>query len=91
MKRKIFALLTCVLVLCMAVSPAFATEPVATVGAEIFDPVVDAITNQITPSSVVAIVAAVIGASIGLVFMWWAVRKVSRSVMGAFRKGKLSV
>ena len=92
MKRKIVGLLICALVLCMAITPAFATgSTVETVGASVFDPVVDAITAQITPTSVVAIVAAVIGASIGLVFMWWAVRKVSRAVMGAFRKGKLSV
>lgn len=92
MKSKIVGLLTCALVLCMAITPAFATgSTVETVGASVFEPVVDAITAQITPTSVVAIVAAVIGASIGLVFMWWAVRKVSRAVMGAFRKGKLSV
>lgn len=92
MKKKLVAMLSCALVICLALTPAFASGVTSeTVGASVFEPVVDAITAQITPTSVVAIVAAVIGASIGLVFMWWAVRKVSRAVMGAFRKGKLSV
>lgn len=90
MKHKITGLLCFALVLCMAISPAFAAETTP-VGPEVFTPVVDAITAQITPTTVVGIVAAVIGASIGLVFMWWAVRKVARAIMGAFRKGKLSV
>lgn len=92
MKHKVTVVMMMCLVLSMALTPAFATgSTVETVGASVFEPVVDAITAQITPTSVVAIVAGVIGASIGLVFMWWAVRKVSRAVMGAFRKGKLSV
>ena len=91
MKKKFVGLLVCALVLCMALTPAFAAETTTPVGADVFGPVVDAMTAQITPSTVVSIVAAVIGASIGLVFMWWAVRKVARAIMGAFRKGKLSV
>lgn len=90
MKKRFVGLLACALVLCMALTPAFATET-ATVGADVFGPVVDAMTAQITPTTVVSIVVAVISASIGLVFMWWAVRKVARAIMGAFRKGKLSV
>lgn len=90
MKKKFVGLLACALVLCMSLTPAFAAETTP-VGADVFGPVVDAMTAQITPTTVVGIVAAVIGASIGLVFMWWAVRKVARAIMGAFRKGKLSV
>lgn len=91
MKKRFVGLLACALVLCMALTPAFAAETTPPVGADVFGPVVDAMTAQITPTTVVSIVAAVIGASIGLVFMWWAVRKVARAIMGAFRKGKLSV
>lgn len=45
--------------------------------------------EQISVSSVVEIIAYVIGAGIGLVFMWWAARKLIRTFMGAFRSGRL--
>lgn len=52
--------------------------------------VLTAITDQISVTTVIAVVAGAIGASIGLVFMWWGVRKLIRVLMAAFRKGKLS-
>lgn len=52
--------------------------------------VLSAITDQISVTTVIAVVAGAIGASIGLVFMWWGVRKLIRVIMSAFRKGKLS-
>lgn len=51
--------------------------------------VVDALTAQISVSTVVGVLATVVSAGIGLVFMWWGVRKLSRSLMAAFRSGKL--
>lgn len=53
--------------------------------------VLSAMTAQISVESVVGVIAATVTAGIGLVFMWWGVRKLVRAVMGAFRKGKLSV
>lgn len=52
--------------------------------------VLTAITGQISITTVIAVVAGAIGASIGLVFMWWGVRKLIRVIMSAFRKGRLS-
>lgn len=52
--------------------------------------VLTAITGQISVNTVIAVVAGAIGASIGLVFMWWGVRKLIRVIMSAFRKGRLS-
>lgn len=52
--------------------------------------VLSAITAQISVTTVIGVVAGAIGAAIGLVFMWWGVRKLIRVLMGAFRKGKLS-
>lgn len=52
--------------------------------------VLTAITDQISVTTVIAVVAGAIGAAIGLVFMWWGVRKLIRVIMGAFRKGRLS-
>lgn len=51
--------------------------------------VLTAMTGQISVSTVVGVLASVVGAGIGLVFMWWGVRKLARSLMAAFRSGKL--
>ena len=51
--------------------------------------VIQAMTAQISVSTVVGVLAALVGAGIGLVFMWWGVRKAARSLMAAFRSGKL--
>lgn len=53
--------------------------------------VITAITGQISVSTVVGVLATVVAAGIGLVFMWWGLRKAIRALMGAFRGGKLSV
>ena len=54
-----------------------------------FKSVIDAVTAQISVTSVVEVLAYAVPIAIGLVFMWWGVRKVTAMVMGAFRKGKL--
>ena len=46
--------------------------------------VISAMTAQIS-------VATIVAACIGIVFMWWGVRKAVRALMAAFRKGKISV
>lgn len=53
--------------------------------------VLSVMTGQISVSTVVAVLASTTGAAIGLVFMWWGVRKLARVLMAAFRRGKLSV
>lgn len=51
--------------------------------------VLDALSAQISVSAVVGVLAAIVAAGIGLVFMWWGVRKLTRSLMSAFRSGRL--
>ena len=63
----------------------------ATVTAADWSAVVDAMTGQISVSTIVATLAVFVGAVIGIVFMWWGVRKAVRTIMAAFRKGKVSV
>lgn len=53
--------------------------------------VISAITGQISVSTVVAALATMVTAGIGLVFMWWGLRKAIRALMGAFRNGSISV
>ena len=56
-----------------------------------FSSVITELTSQISVSSVVEILAYGAGIAIGLVFLWWGVRKAARMLMAAFRKGKISV
>lgn len=53
--------------------------------------VMSALTAQISVSSVVEVLAVVAGACVGLAFMWWGVRKATRALMSAFKKGKVSL
>lgn len=53
--------------------------------------VIDALTAQISVTTLMTVIAAVVTAGIGLVFAWWGVRKVTRGIMSAFKKGKLAV
>lgn len=71
-----------------SVSFAFASAPAAVSSTDIAS-VLTALQKQISVASVVEIIAYVIGAGIGLVFMWWAARKLIRTFMGAFRSGRL--
>lgn len=53
--------------------------------------VISAMTAQISVSTIVGVMATIVAACIGIVFMWWGVRKAVRALMAAFRKGKISV
>ena len=65
--------------------------PSTTVSFSDWASVLSAMTSQISPTTVIAVIAGTIGAGIGLVFMWWGVRKLVKFIMGAFRSGKLKV
>lgn len=53
--------------------------------------VITAMTGQISVSTIVGVLATLVTSGIGLVFMWWGVRKAASSLMAAFRKGKMSI
>lgn len=53
--------------------------------------VMSALTAQISVSTIVGVLATVVTAGIGMVFMWWGVRKLARVLMAAFRSGKLRI
>lgn len=53
--------------------------------------VITALTNQISVSTVVGVLAVIAAACVGLAFMWWGVRKATRALMSAFKKGKVSI
>lgn len=57
---------------------------------ETVKPILDAITAQISVANVVSVLAAAAAICVGFAFMWWVTRKVTRMVMGAFKKGKVN-
>lgn len=56
-----------------------------------FKSVLAAIAEQISVTTVVEVLVYIVGISIGLVFMWWGVRKATRALMAAFRRGRLKI
>lgn len=88
--RKSLALFMCVMIMvCSMVSASAAEVPPVT--ASDWQSVVDSLTAQISVATVVAVLAVIAGACIGLVFMWWGVRKATHALMAAFRKGRISI
>lgn len=66
------------------------TDPPSTVvTAKDWASVITAMTGQISVSTVVATLATLVTAGIGLVFLWWGVRKAVGSLMGSFRSGRI--
>ena len=53
--------------------------------------VITALTSQISVATIVGVLAVVVTACIGIVFMWWGLRKAVKALMAAWRNGKMSV
>lgn len=75
----------------MPALPVWATESATVVTPDDWAPIISAMTGQISVSTAVGVVASAIAAGIGLVFMWWGGRKAVRTLMSAFRRGKVSM
>lgn len=70
---------------------ALASSTATAVTASDWESVITAMTGQVSVATIVGVLATVVAACIGIVFMWWGVRKAVRALMSAFRKGKISV
>ena len=75
----------------MAMAPLLMSEGPTAVTPADWSSVITAMTGQISVSTVVAVLASLVTAGIGLVFLWWGVRKAAKSLMAAFRKGRMSL
>lgn len=64
-------------------------SPSSVVTAKDWASVISAMTSQISVSTVVGVLATLVAAGIGLVFLWWGVRKAIGSLMGSFRSGRI--
>lgn len=71
-------------------APVFAADPAVVTSAD-WSSVISAMTAQVSVSTVVGVVATTVSAGIGLVFMWWGMRKAVRALFKAFRSGRTSV
>lgn len=69
----------------------FMTGTNSVVSATDWSQLITALQEQISVSSVVGVLASVVGAGVGLVFMWWGIRKSVSVVMSAFKRGKLKI
>lgn len=65
------------------------SDPPSVVTASDWASVITAMTSQISVSTVVGVLATLVTAGIGLVFLWWGVRKAVGSLMGSFRSGRI--
>ena len=70
---------------------ALASSTATAVTASDWESVITAMTGQVSVATIVGVLATVVAACIGIVFMWWGVRKAVRALMAAFRKGNVSV
>lgn len=52
---------------------------------------VDKLGSQFSATGILGLLASLAVVTLGLVFMWWGVRKVIGAIMAAFRSGKFSV
>lgn len=56
-----------------------------------FMSVINALQEQISVATIVEVLAVAAGVAVGLAFMWWGVRKLTKVLMSAFKKGKVSL
>lgn len=56
-----------------------------------FQSILETLQAQISVSTVVGVLGVAAGAAVGLAFMWWGVRKLTKVLMSAFKKGKVSL
>lgn len=88
--KRFISLAMLVLMMSAMIVPTFAAE-IPSVSYTDFESIITNLQNQISVSTIVNILATLASVCVGLVFLWWAVRKVVSALMSAFRNGKLSI
>lgn len=56
-----------------------------------FSDIASAITSVWSVSTIVGILAGLIGVGVTFTLLWWGVRKTTRSIMSAVKRGRISV
>lgn len=70
---------------------ALLTASTSVVSSSDWSQLITALQEQISVSTIVGVLATVVGAGVGLVFMWWGIRKSVSVIMAAFKRGKLKI
>ena len=65
--------------------PILANATTTPISSSDFQSVMEALTGQLSVSTVVGVLATCIGASVGFVFMWWGVRKLTAMLQRGFK------
>lgn len=52
---------------------------------------ITALTGQLNVQTVVGVMAVIAASTVGFGFLYWGVRKAVRALMGAFKRGRVSV
>lgn len=63
----------------------------ATVAVEAVETVLSTMTGSLTASTIVSYLVIGISASLGLVLLWFGIRKLVRMIMAAFKSGKFRI
>lgn len=89
---KIVIMCLCMLVVgsCVCVG-AFAGDVTDPTPVDAAKQVFDTMHESLNFTTILGVVAVALGASVAVFLGWWAIRKVSRMIMNAFSKGKVSV
>ena len=62
-----------------------------TISASDFSELVTIMQTQVSVQTVVGVIASILAVCVGFAFFWWAIRKVLKMLMSAFKKGNVSV
>ena len=93
--KKFGALLMCMMICCsMFCLSAFAADGVPTsepTPSEAATQVFETIHAQLNFTTILSVIAVALSAALSIYLGWWAIRKVSRMVFGAFERGRVRV
>lgn len=54
-------------------------------------PIITQITDALSITNLVSVLAGIVGTAVVFVFFWWGIRKCTKIIMGAFKKGSLKL
>ena len=91
--KKFGALLMCMMICCsMFCVSAFAADAVTEpTPSEAATQVFETIHAQLNFTTILSVIAVALSAALSIYLGWWAIRKVSRMVFGAFERGRVRV
>jgi len=89
--KKILAVCFSVLLIALTALTAFAADDTAGAAVTAVGTLIDTVKGTLNIANIVSLLSLAVGAALALVLMWFGVRKLIRVIMGAFKKGRLSV